>query len=96
MQDWVTIWHSELAALAVDREQQEAVLRGIDALGGAWGGVAAMVAAVDAEGRAGPDAAAGAAAVAAASDAGDAGRRDAELRALERRVAELEARLGEH
>ena len=83
MQDWVTIWHSELAALAVDREQQEAVLRGIDA----WGGmVAAVVAGLDAAGRAGSDAAAGAPAVDAAPDA--------RVLALERRVAELEARLG--
>ena len=82
-QDWVTIWHSEMAALAVDREQQEAVLRGVDA----WGAVAALMAVgLDAAGRAGADAAAGAAAADAASDA--------RVLALERRVAELEARLG--
>ena len=83
-QDWVTIWHSELAALTVDREQQEAVLRGVDA----WGAAAALMAAgFDAAGRAGTDAATGA----AAADAAPGGR-DAGLLALERRVAELEAR----
>lgn len=88
LQDWVTIWHSELAALAVDREQQEGVLRGIDAWGGMLAAVvaAAAVAGLDAAGRAGSDAAAGAAAVDAAPDA--------RVLSLERRVAELEARLG--
>ena len=28
--DWVTIWQSELAALAADREMQELLQRGID------------------------------------------------------------------
>ena len=42
LEDWVTIWHSELAALAVDREVQEAVLRLVDA----WGAQARMAARV--------------------------------------------------
>ena len=57
--DWVTIWQSELAALAVDRECAEALLL--------WG--QPWVSAGDQPpGRPGPDAAAGAAPLGAAYD----------------------------
>lgn len=53
--DWVTIWQSEWAAMAVDREVQE----GLTATTQAWN---AALAGVDGPaGRAGPDAAPGAA-----------------------------------
>jgi hypothetical protein len=72
--DWVTIWQSELAALAVDRESHEIVA----ALSGAW-------AAYDLTGgRPGSDAPPGAPAAGIAPGVGG------ELDELRRRVAELE------
>ncbi len=64
-QDWVTIWQSEWAAIAVDREVQE----GLMALTCAWN----TALAARANGSAGftrPDAAAGAASASDASGAG--------------------------
>jgi hypothetical protein len=64
-QDWVTIWQSEWAAIAVDREVQE----GLVALTGAWNTALAP----RADGPPGftrPDAAAGAASAGDASGAG--------------------------
>jgi uncharacterized protein YceH (UPF0502 family) len=98
--DWITLWQSELAALAVDREAQETwqVLLSL------WAGAAgAMVSGLprglagEPDGRrahrsgkraAGAAAAPGAAPAAAAPDA-----RDAEVEQLRQRVAELERRL---
>jgi hypothetical protein len=91
--DWITLWQSELAALAVDREAQETwhVLLSL------WAGAAgALISGLprglpdEPAGRraAGPAAAPGAASVVAAPDA-----RDAEVERLRGRVAELERRL---
>jgi hypothetical protein len=76
--DWVAIWQSELAALAVDRESHESVA----ALAGAWAGYD------PAGGRAGPDAPAGSPAAGIAPGVGR------ELDELRRRVAELERAAG--
>ena len=87
-QDWITLWQSELAALAVDREAQETW----QAMLALWAGAAsAMLQArphEHPERRAGASAAAGAAPVAAAPDP-----RDVAIERLTRRVGELEARL---
>jgi len=89
-QDWITLWQSEFAALAVDREAQE-TLQATLAL---WAGAAsAMLQAWPHEHpdrRAGAAAAARTAPVAAASDP-----RDAAIERLTRRVGELEARLAD-
>jgi hypothetical protein len=95
-QDWITLWQSELSAMAADRELQEswrttAVL---------WAGVAtAMLNAMTSTTRrkrderspqrAGTEPAPGAKAPAAAPDP-----RDAEIERLARHIAALEARLG--
>jgi hypothetical protein len=97
--DWVTLWQSELAAIAADREAQES-WQAILAL---WAGAAgALLAAAprahtttapphdSATGRAGAAAPPGAAAAAAAPDP-----RDAEIDRLARHVAELESRLAD-
>jgi hypothetical protein len=103
--DWITLWQSELAAIATDREAQES-WQAILAL---WAGAAgALLTAVpraraaasrgqeherDHEpsgGRAGAAAPPGAAPAAAAPDP-----RDAEIDRLARHIAELEARLGD-
>jgi hypothetical protein len=89
--DWITLWQSELAALAVDREAQESW----QALLGLWAGAAAAM--LQALPRAGHDASRPGAAVAPrpapAAAAPDA--RDAEIERLARRIAELERRLAE-
>ena len=88
LDDWVTIWRSEMAAMVVDRELQEAAVRMIDAWA-AQAQVAARMAghAIDAaSGHAGAGAAAGAAAAGAAPDG-----RDAVIAQLLARVAELGA-----
>jgi hypothetical protein len=104
-QDWITLWQSELSAMAADRELQESW----QATMGLWAGVAtAMLNATfgtaqhgatnrhdrnrQYPGRqhSGPEPAAGTKAAAAAPDA-----RDAEIERLARHIAALEARLGE-
>ena len=90
LEDWVTIWQSELAALAMDREAHESTQRAVDG----WAAQArAMLAAgpdwLDAAGGfAGADAPAGAASATAAPDG-----RDALVRELLDRVDRLERRL---
>jgi hypothetical protein len=93
--DWITLWQSELAAMAVDREAQETWQTMLALWAGAAG---AMLAAAPRErpgaGRSGgparPAAAAGTAPAAAAPDP-----RDAEIERLARHVRELEARLAD-
>src|SRR5271154_4166740 len=98
--DWVTLWQSELAAMAADREAQE----GWQAILALWAGAAGVMLAAaprswpvpggaahePAGGRADAPGRGGAPAAAAAPDA-----RDAEIERLARHVAELESRLGE-
>jgi uncharacterized protein YceH (UPF0502 family) len=93
--DWITLWQSELAALAVDREAQETwhVLLSLwaGAAGNMINGLSRGLADEPAgHGRraAGPAAAPRSAPVAAAPDP-----RDAEVEQLRERVAELERRL---
>jgi hypothetical protein len=89
--DWITVWQSELAASAVDRELQEAWQRMLtlwaQAAGGLVGGP--LPGWHDAGGSRSP-AAPRATAAAAAPDT-----RDAEINRLAERVAELERRLAE-
>lgn len=85
LDDWITIWQSELAAAITDREAQEVLLRLVDG----WAAQARLAAAA-LERAAGTVAAPGAAPAAAAPD-----RRDLVIDELLRRVAELERRLGE-
>jgi hypothetical protein len=94
LDDWVTIWQSELAGLVLDREMQDAVLRVIDGWATQSRAVLRMTAPMiegsgdgSATSAAGSDAAARAAAAAAAPDG-----RDAIIRELLERVAELERR----
>ena len=81
--DWMTIWQSEWAALAVDREVRES----IQALLALWSPVSGRI---GPPGGGGPAAAPWPPAAAAASDAGDA-----EVGRLTERVAELERRLAD-
>lgn len=98
--DWTTLWQSELAALAVDRECHE----GLAAFSTAWSQLAiarhdASTAPATASGpssghdgparRPGPDAPPGAAPLDAAPDA-----RDDEITRLRARIAELERSRG--
>ena len=94
--DWIALWQSELAALAVDREAQESW----QALLALWAGAAA--ACLQAMPRAAPpwherpDGRTGAAAAPRAAPAAAApDPRDAEIQRLHRRLGELEARLAE-
>jgi hypothetical protein len=90
--DWITIWQSELAALATDREMHDAWLRWV----GLWADAANAAARLlpkalahePAGGRPGTVAAPGAASVMAAPDP-----RDAAIERLAARVEELERRL---
>ncbi len=92
--DWITLWQSELAAMAVDREAQETW----HAMLALWAGAAgAMLTAAPRErarrtapGSAGAAAAPGAAPAAAAPDP-----RDAEIERLARHVRDLESRLAD-
>ena len=88
LEDWATIWQSDLAATALDREVQE----GWQALLAGW--AANFSGNPAGEWGAGAAAAAGSATAAAASLAGGHAR-DAELARLAARVAELERRLSE-
>lgn len=85
-EDWRTIWQSELAALAVDREAHEAVQR----LAASWAGLHAALLPRLPDGTARPDAPARSAAAAAPPGDGDAARLAELVLQLERRVAELE------
>lgn len=89
--DWLTIWHSELAALATDREQGEAVQRMLDA-GAAQASVLlhAAGAAIDAARPPRPDAPPGSPPAGA-----DADGKDARIEQLLDRVEHLERRLAE-
>src|ERR1700722_2525245 len=86
--DWITLWQSELAALATDREAQET----FQALLALWAGAAAaMLRGLPRDGfGAGPARPPRPAPAAAAPDA-----RDAEIQRLARHIAELERRLAE-
>jgi hypothetical protein len=92
--DWITVWQSEIAAVACDREVQETW----QMLAGLWAGVASLMLQGLPRGqpdgyppiRARPSATARPPPAAAASDS-----RDAEVERLARRVAELERRLAE-
>jgi hypothetical protein len=91
--DWITIWQSELAAMATDRELQEGWLRMVDLWAQAAQSMTRLMPRAPgghdgSGGRAGSAAAAGAAAVMAAPDA-----RDAAIRHLAERVDELERQL---
>jgi hypothetical protein len=93
LDDWVTIWQSELAGLVLDREMQDGLLRAIDGWAVQSRAVLRMLAPYlegggDGTSTAGPDAAARAAAAAAAPDG-----REAVIRDLLGRVAELERRI---
>jgi hypothetical protein len=91
--DWITLWQSELAAAAADRELQETWV-GLAAL---WAGAANAV--LQAMPRGGGDGAAGWPGAAApprpAPAAAAPDPRDVEIERLARRVDELERRLGE-
>jgi hypothetical protein len=90
--DWITIWQSELTALATDRELTDSWIRLVTL----WADAAERAARLlpgggapdGAAGRTGPAAPAGSAAAVAAPDA-----RDATIQRLADRVAELERRL---
>ncbi len=82
MQDWITIWRSEMAGMAQDRELRE----GVEQSMAAWQAV--VQASRDALGGPGPDAAARATAADAASVA-----RDGEIACLTARIDDLERRL---
>ena len=80
--DWATLWQSEVAALAVDREAQE----GIHAWCQAWSSARERLAGHHAAaGRTDADAAARPTPAAAAADP-----RDEQIEQLRRRIAELE------
>ena len=89
LEDWITVWQSELAALVLDREMQEAALRMIDG----WAAQARIAAqmigpALDAARRH-----AGAASPPGAATPVPADGRDDLIAQLLDRVAELERRL---
>lgn len=89
VRDWLTIWHSELAALALDPDMRASWLRLLDA----WAQTAEralrfLPAGEPKAGHAGPVAPARPAAPVAAPDP-----RDAAIHALEQRLAALERRL---
>jgi len=93
-QDWITIWQSELNALATDREVQLAWIRLVEI----WAANARAAGAFlpDApNGRPRPEPPQGAPTPAAAPDAGDAEQQRRLLEHLARRVEELERRLAE-
>ncbi|CAH2600301.1 conserved protein of unknown function [Rhodovastum atsumiense] len=92
--DWITLWQSELAALAVDRELQETWHVVLALWAGAAGAMLQGLPRGMPDDGHGPGNGAGAAAAprpAPAAHAPDA--RDAEVEQLRHRVAELERRL---
>jgi hypothetical protein len=102
-QDWVTIWQSELNALATDREAQQAAQQAWAKLVALWATQARAAGAFlprrgadePACGRARAESPPGSAAPAAAPDAGVIEQQRLALEHLARRVAELERRLRE-
>jgi hypothetical protein len=86
--DWITLWQSELAALAVDREAQE----GFHTLLALWAGAAASMLRAVPHDRSRPGAAVAPRPTPAAAAPG---ARDAEIERLGRHIAELERRLAE-
>ena len=90
LRDWITLVHSELAALAVDREARETLHALVRIWANAGGAVAAAPRDERADRHAGTDAAPWATPLAAASGAGEP-----EIERLSRRIAELEARIAE-
>jgi hypothetical protein len=94
--DWITVWQSELTALAADREARENWQAAVGAMAGAMRAIAPLIAAAGVPGRGDERSAGGAGTAepprpAPASSAPDAG--NGELERLARRVAELERRL---
>jgi hypothetical protein len=88
--DWMTLWQSELAALAADRETQEAWQKLISL----WAGAARVFAAPVPDGAGRRDAAHAAAAAARSAPAAPTpDARDAEIERLRGRVDALERRL---
>lgn len=93
-EDWISMWQSELSALAADRESQQAWRAGLDL----WAGIAAAIIRAtprtpprhDQAPSSGPGDAARTPATAAAPDP-----RDAEIERLRRQLGDLESRLGE-
>jgi hypothetical protein len=83
--DWITIWHSEMAALATSREMQEGWLRTLAVWAQAAEAASRLLPSARSAGPAGPHAAAGPAAPMAAPDA-----RDAAIQRLGERIDELE------
>jgi hypothetical protein len=93
--DWITLWQSELAALAADREAMETWQAMIALWAGAAGAMLNGVPAASEPGD-GADRRAGAAAASRPSPAAAApDPRDAEIECLVGRVAELEQRLAQ-
>ena len=88
--DWIALWQSELAATAMDREVQESWRALVDLWVRSTTTLIPTAPHDGSAGRAGPDAAPRPAPAAAAFDP-----RDAEIDRLERRLAELEIRLGQ-
>ena len=93
--DWITLWQSELSALAVDREAQEAWQMLLSVWAGAAGAVMSGLprGMADDPARHGARAAGAAAASRPAPAAAAPDPRDAEVDRLRERVAELERRL---
>jgi hypothetical protein len=91
--DWITLWQSELAAAAADREIQEAW----QTFAALWAGAAtAFAQALPRDGHDGRSGGTGAAAAPRAAPAAVApDSRDAEIERLRRRVDALERRLAE-
>ena len=98
--DWITIWQSELAGLAADREAQETWQKLLALWGEAAWAVLGAAAGAPPQAREHPDGSTGTAQpprtapAAAAPDArdGEIARLGARLDALEQRLAELERR----
>jgi hypothetical protein len=89
--DWVTLWQSEVAAVAVDREAQESV----QALAALWANAASAFLAAMPDGFFPPGPGGAHAAPRAAPAAAAPDPRDAQLARLAGRIAELERRIAD-